>query len=130
MIEVNFYFAEAILIQAMLNFPKRTALREKSRPVKTVPESPWKQKLKKSNKDELISFLAPPKAAKSEYEKQEPSEYVFKCLDGDIHIPEYGIRRTDFYYEQSKARKVDENGHIFNYQKFPRLGFGIILRQI
>ena len=51
--------------------------------------------------------------------------YVFKCLDGDIQIPEYGIRRTDFYYKQSKAREVDENGHIFNYQKFPRLGFGI-----
>ena len=41
--------------------------------------------------------------------------YVFKCLDGDIQIPEYGIRRTDFYYKQSKAREVDENGHIFNY---------------
>ena len=90
-------------------------VKEKSMPVRTAPESPWKQKLKKSNKDELISFLVPPKTAKSEYEKQETSKYVFKCLDGDIQIPEYGIRRTDFYYKQSKAREVDENGHIFNY---------------
>ena len=98
-------------------------VKEKSMPVRAAPESPWKQKLKKTNKDELISFLVPPKTAKSEYENQETSKYVFKCLDGDIQIPEYGIRRTDFYYKQSKAREVDENGHIFNYQKFPRLGF-------
>ena len=77
MIEVNFYFAEAIFIQVMNfqpNLLNRAALREKSRPVKTAPESPWKQKLKRSNKDELISFLVPPKAAKCEYEKQEPSK--------------------------------------------------------
>ena len=98
-------------------------VREKSRPVKPEPESPWKQKLKKSNKEELISFLKPPKAAKDEYKSQTPSKYVFKCRDGDIQIPEYGIRRTDFYYKQSKAREIDEeNGNIFNYQEFPRLG--------
>ena len=101
-------------------------VKEKSRPVKTAPESPWKQKLKKSNKDDLISFLVPPKAAKSAYDNQEPSKYVFKCLDGDIQIPEYGIRRTDFYYKQCEAREVDKNGHIFNYQKFPRPGFYIM----
>ena len=105
-------------------------VREKSRPVKKAPDSPWKQKLKKSNKDDVISFLEPPKTAKSEYEGQEPSKYIFKCMDGDIQIPEYGIRRTDFYYKQSKAREVDENGHIFNYQKFPRLGFPIVFRQM
>ena len=98
-------------------------VREKSRPVKPEPESPWKQKLKNSNKEQVISFLQPPKTAKADYISQKPAKYVFKCKDGDIQIPEYGIRRTDFYYKQSTAREVDENnGHIFNYQEFPRLG--------
>ena len=107
-----------------LRYPN--AVREKALPVKAEPakpESPWKRKLKNSNKEQVISFLQPPKTAKDDYESQKPAKYVFKCKDGDIQIPEYGIRRTDFYYKQSIAREVDENnGHIFNYQEFPRLG--------
>ena len=72
------------------------------------------------DKDEIISLLLPPKSAKNEYIEQQPAKYVFKCMDGDIQIPEYGILRTEFYYQQVKAREVDENGHIYNYKQFPR----------
>ena len=72
------------------------------------------------DKDEMISLLLPPKSAKNEYIEQQPAKYVFKCMDGDIQIPEYGILRTEFYYQQVKARAVDENGHIYNYKQFPR----------
>ena len=72
------------------------------------------------DKDEMISLLLPPKSAKNEYIEQQPAKYVFKCMDGDIQIPEYGILRTEFYYQQVKAREVDENGHIYNYKQFPR----------
>ena len=51
-------------------------------------------------KDEMISLLLPPKSAKNEYIEQQPAKYVFKCMDGDIQIPEYGIFRTDFYYKE------------------------------
>ena len=50
-------------------------------------------------KDEMIAFLMPPKSAKNDYMEQKPAKYVFKCMDGDIHVPEYGISRTDFYYQ-------------------------------
>ena len=50
-------------------------------------------------KDDMIALLLPPKSVKNEYEEQKPAEYVFKCMDGDIHVPEYGISRTDFYYQ-------------------------------
>lgn len=52
-----------------------------------------------SGKDEMISFLLPCKTAKNEYVEQEPAEYIFQCMDGVIHIPEYGLR-TDFYYKE------------------------------
>ena len=56
-------------------------------------------KRKASENAEMIHFLAPPKLAKNEYLEQKPAKYVFKCMDGDIQIPEYGILRTDFYYQ-------------------------------
>ena len=51
-------------------------------------------------KDDLISYLIPPKSAKNDYIEQKPAKYVFKCMDGDIQIPEYGIFRTDFYNKE------------------------------
>ena len=56
-------------------------------------------KRKASENAEMIHFLAPPKLAKNAYLEQKPAKYVFKCMDGDIQIPEYGILRTDFYYQ-------------------------------
>ena len=50
-------------------------------------------------KAEMIALLLPPKSIKSEYVEQIPGKYVFKCKDGDIQIPEYGILRTEFYYQ-------------------------------
>ena len=59
-------------------------------------------KLKRSaeEKDEMIMFLRPPKMAKNEYMEQTPAKYVFQCSDGDIQIPDYGLLRTDFYYQE------------------------------
>ena len=51
-------------------------------------------------KEEIMSYLTPPKSAKNDYMEQKPAKYVFKCLDGDIQIPEYGIFRTDFYNKE------------------------------
>ena len=53
-----------------------------------------------SAKDGMITLLSPPKMAKNEYVEQTQAKYVFKCMDGDIQIPEYGILRTDFYYQE------------------------------
>ena len=50
-------------------------------------------------KEDVMSYLTPPKSAKNDYVEQKPAKYVFKCMDGDIQIPEYGILRTDFYYQ-------------------------------
>ena len=50
--------------------------------------------------EEMIGFLIPPKSAKNDYVEQKPAKYVFKCMDGDIQIPEYGILRTEFYYQE------------------------------
>ena len=50
-------------------------------------------------KDDMLLFLRPPKFAKNEYCEQKPAKYVFKCMDGEIQIPEYGLLRTDFYYQ-------------------------------
>lgn len=87
-------------------------------------ESAARERKRKASesKDELIALLLPPKSAKTDYEEQKPAKYVFKCMDGDIQIPEYGILRTEFYYQQVnlEARKADENGHIFNYQNIPK----------
>ena len=47
----------------------------------------------------MLIFLRPPKFAKNQYLEQKPAKYVFKCMDGDIQIPEYGLLRTDFYYQ-------------------------------
>ena len=52
------------------------------------------------SKEDIISYLIPPKSAKNDYLEQKPAKYVFKCRDGDIQIPEYGIFRTDFYYKE------------------------------
>ena len=51
-------------------------------------------------KDALLSLLRPPKFAKNDYLEQKPAKYIFRCMDGDIQIPEYGILRTDFYYKE------------------------------
>ena len=59
--------------------------------------------------EDMIVFLLPPKSAKNDYVEQKPAKYVFKCMDGDIQIPEYGILRTEFYYQE----RIDElNVHI------------------
>ena len=68
----------------------------------------WKDKMQERDrkrkaseaKDEMIAFLLPPKSAKNDYMDQKPAKYVFKCMDGDIQIPEYGILRTEFYYQE------------------------------
>ena len=57
-------------------------------------------KRKAAEKEDMISYLMPPKFAKNDYIEQKPAKYVFKCLDGDIQIPEYGIFRTDFYNKE------------------------------
>ena len=57
-------------------------------------------KRKAAEKDDIISYLMPPKSAKNDYIEQKPAKYVFKCMDGDIQIPEYGIFRTDFYNKE------------------------------
>ena len=46
-----------------------------------------------------IALLLPPKSIKNDYVEQKPAEYVFKCMDGLIHVSEYGILRTEFYYQ-------------------------------
>ena len=51
------------------------------------------------DKDDMIALLPPPKSIKNDYVEQKPAEYVFKCMDGLIHVPEYGILRTEFYYQ-------------------------------
>ena len=58
-----------------------------------------KMKRRAEEKDEMILFLRPPKMAKNEYMEQTPAKYVFQCSDGEIQIPEYGLLRTDFYYQ-------------------------------
>ena len=49
-------------------------------------------------KEEVMSYLKPPKCAKNDYMERKPAKYVFKCMDGDIQIPAYGLR-TDFYIQ-------------------------------
>ena len=71
--------------------------REKTAQKYAVRESALKRSA--SDKDDIISFLRPPKMAKDEYTMQTPAKFVFKCRDGDIQIPEYGLLRTDFYYQ-------------------------------
>ena len=61
-------------------------------------------------KDDMIEFLRPPKIAKNEYLEQKLSKFVFKCSDGDIQIPEYGLLRTDFYYQE----RIHFNSHNFS----------------
>ena len=51
------------------------------------------------DKDDMIALLLPPKSIKNDYVEQKPAEYVFKCMDGLIHVPEFGILRTEFYYQ-------------------------------
>ena len=50
-------------------------------------------------KEEVMSYLNPPKCAKNDYMERKPAKYVFKCMDGDIQIPAYGLR-TDFYIKE------------------------------
>merc|ERR1712131_119811 len=74
-------------------------------------------------KDEMISLLLPPLSVKKEYEDQIPAKYVFKCKDGVIQVPEYGILRSEFYFQQVKARQRhenDENVNVFDYTDFPK----------
>ena len=46
-----------------------------------------------------IALSLPPESIKNDYVEQKPAEYVFKCMDGLIHVSEYGILRTEFYYQ-------------------------------
>ena len=57
----------------------------------------WKKRAEAN--EEIISLLKPPQYAKNDYIEQKTAKYVFKCLDGDIQIPEYGMFRTDFYHK-------------------------------
>ena len=57
----------------------------------------WKTKAEAI--EDMLSFLKAPKYAKDDYMEQKAAKYVFKCMDGDIQIPEYGMIRTDFYYK-------------------------------
>ena len=69
---------------------------------RTILELERKRKaseVEQAAKDDMIALLLPPKSVKNEYVEQTPAKYVFKCKDGDIQIPEYGISRTDFYYQ-------------------------------
>ena len=50
--------------------------------------------------EETVSYLLPPKFSKNEYLEQKAAQYVFKCKDGDIQIPEFGIFRSDFYCKE------------------------------
>ena len=51
-------------------------------------------------KEDVISYLIPPKSAKNDYMEQKPAKYIFRCMDGDIQIPDYGIFRTNFYNKE------------------------------
>ena len=51
------------------------------------------------DKDDKIAFLLPPKSIQNEYVEQKPAKYVFKCMDGDIHVSEFGILHSEFYYQ-------------------------------
>ena len=42
-------------------------------------------------KDEMIALILPPKSVKNKYLEQNTAKYVFKWMNGDIHIPEYGL---------------------------------------
>ena len=48
----------------------------------------------------MISLLLPPQSVKKEYKDQIPAKYVFKCKDGVIQVPEYGILRSEFYFQE------------------------------
>ena len=70
---------------------------------KTVMEIDKKRKASEAEKEALsekIFLLLPPKSVKNDYFEQKQAKYVFKCSDGDIQIPEYGIMQTEFYYQE------------------------------
>ena len=70
-----------------------------------------------SDKDDMISFLRQAnksKMAKFEYIEQTPAKFVFQCWDGDIQIPEYGLLRSDFYYQERMNLSIRLNVLITN----------------
>ena len=100
-------------LQAVVTASVTAAVREEERKkaadeyAKLAKEYALKEKaLKRKNaevvraKEDVISYLTPPKSAKNDYMERKPAKYVFKCMDGDIQIPEYGIFRTDFYNKE------------------------------
>ena len=76
---------------------------EKNTREKTAKEYAVRESALKRSATDIISFLCPPKMARDEYTEQTPAKFVFKCRDGDIQIPEYGLLRTDFYYQERIA---------------------------
>ena len=48
----------------------------------------------------MISWLLPPQSVKKEYEDQIPAKYAFKCKDGVIQVPETGLLRSEFYFQE------------------------------
>ena len=88
---------------------KRAREEERKKAVKLAQEYASKEKALKRKadeavedlraKEEVMSYLKPPKCAKNDYMERKPAKYVFKCLDGDIQIPAYGLNRTDFYIQ-------------------------------
>ena len=88
---------------AQLKAAKDEAARDKATLAKTVLEMEKKRKASEAEKEALnekIFLLLPPKSVKNDYLEQNPAKYVFRCHDGDIQIPEYGILQTEFYYKE------------------------------
>ena len=88
---------------AELKAAKDEAAKDKAILAKTVLEMEKKRKASEAEKEALnekIFLLLPPKSVKNDYLEQNPAKYVFRCSDGDIQIPEYGILQTEFYYKE------------------------------
>ena len=50
--------------------------------------------------------MLPGQSFKNEYLEQIPAKYVFKCKDGLIQVSEYGISRSEFYFQEWVVRRV------------------------
>lgn len=88
---------------ADLKAAKDEAAKDKAALAKTVLEMEKKRKTFEAEKEALnekIFLLLPPKSVKNDYLEQNPAKYIFRCSDGDIQIPDYGILQTEFYYKE------------------------------
>lgn len=90
-------------VAAELKAAKDEAAKDKAALEKTVLEMEKKRKASEAEKEALneqIFLLLPPKSVKNDYVEQNPAKFIFRCSDGDIQIPEYGILQTEFYYKE------------------------------